>query len=109
MTFHYGKFLKVITKSSIALRSLHGRDRHFLLPALASEPQTNTWRSCGYLRRLGSRCGIRHHVRTGIPKKSVHLCEAGSIVVPTRLQALAVALVRLLLGSVRHGSSRRGR
>jgi len=41
--------------------------------------------------------------------KPVPLREAGSIVAPTKLRALAVALVWLLLGSVRHGISRRGR
>ena len=41
--------------------------------------------------------------------KPVPLHESGSIVAPTRLRALAVALVWLLLGSVRHGISRRGR
>jgi hypothetical protein len=37
------------------------------------------------------------------------LHEFGSIVTPTRLRALVVALVWLLLGSVHHGISRRGR
>jgi hypothetical protein len=41
--------------------------------------------------------------------KPVPLREAGSIVAPTKLRALALALVRFLLGSVRHGISRRGR
>lgn len=41
-----------------------------------------------------------------MPKKSVHLCKTGSIVVPTRLQALAVALIWLLPGSVRRIISR---
>src|SRR3954468_24278074 len=73
---------------------------------LPPEAQTHTWRSCGYLRRLGSRCGTRRHVGTSIPEKSVHLCKAGSIVVPTRLQALAVVLIWLRLGSVRRIISR---
>jgi hypothetical protein len=41
--------------------------------------------------------------------KHVPLPESGSIVALTRLRALAVALVWFLLGSVRHGISRRGR
>ena len=41
--------------------------------------------------------------------KPAPLREAVSIVAPTKLRALAVALVWFLLGSVRHGISRRGR
>jgi hypothetical protein len=47
-----------------------------------------------------------HHLRGRYP---VPLYESGSIVAPTRLRGLAVALVWLVLVSVRHGISRRGR